>query len=65
MRTIEKFNPLFWRIVTFGWVDTDTDIDFLDVMRTADSNALDDIGQWSRKNGPRPLPTPPALPIFP
>ena len=37
-------------------------IDFLDVMRTADSNALDDIGEWARKNGPPPPlhPTPHA-----
>ena len=29
-------------------------IDFLVVMRTVDSNALDDIGQWAKKNGPPP-----------
>ena len=25
LRTIEKLNPLFWRIFTFGWVDTAVD----------------------------------------
>ena len=25
LRTIEKLNPLFWGIVTFGWVDTAVD----------------------------------------
>ena len=40
-------------------------IDFLDVMRTADSNALDDIGEWARKNGPPPPPHPtPRCPNF-
>ena len=40
-------------------------IDFLDVMRTVDSNALDDIGQWARKNGPSPPSHPtPRCPYF-
>ena len=30
-------------------------IDFLDVMRTVESDGLDDIGQWGRKNGTRCL----------